>query len=389
MQGHRLYLVIARLNIGGPAVHVSLLASRLPAAYDPVLITGEVGPDEGDMTYYAREQGVEPLQLAGLGRELRFLADLRLLWRLYRIFRAERPAIVHTHTAKAGAVGRLAAWLAGVPVIVHTFHGHVLKGYFGPVKTGIFTWIERALARVTDCIITLGDHQRTEILSFGVGTPDRVVAVPLGMDLEPFFGARPRPGALQRRLGLPESATLVGIVARLVPIKRPHDFVEAARQLAGRRADVHFVIVGDGELREELLDRVRSLSIEQRVHFLGWEKDLTTVYPDLSCLALCSANEGLPTAIIEAQAAGVPVVATSVGSVPDMVEDGRTGHLIPVGEPGRLAESIEMVLNDPGGARTMGLAARSRARDRYGLHRLMTDMDRLYRSLLVRKGIET
>src|SRR5581483_9098149 len=147
---HRVHIVIARLNIGGPAIHVSLLASRLPPEYAATLLTGHVGPHEGDMSYYARERGVEPVVMDGLGRDLRPITDLSLVMRLYRVFRRERPTIVHTHTAKAGAVGRMAAWLARVPIIVHTFHGHVLRGYFGRTKERVFLGIERSLARLTD-----------------------------------------------------------------------------------------------------------------------------------------------------------------------------------------------------------------------------------------------
>lgn len=384
----RVYHVIARLNIGGPAVHVSLLASRLPAPYDPVVLTGEVGPDEGDMAYYARDRGVEPLVVGGLGRDLKPLRDLALVWRLYRVFSSERPVIVHTHTAKAGAVGRLAAWLAGVPVIVHTFHGHVLKGYFGPLKTRVFGAIERALARVTDCIVTLGEHQRAEILSLGIGRPDAVVAIPLGLDLDAMFGLA-RTGALQRELGLAPETPLVGIIARLVPIKGHEDFVAAAREVCQRDARVHFAIVGDGERRAELEARVAAQGLTGRVHFLGWRRDLLPVYADLDVVVLCSKNEGLPTALIEAQAAGLPVIATPVGSVAEIVEEGVTGYLVPVGDIPGLAGQVLALAGDPAAARAMGARGRERMRSRFGVDRLVGDMDRLYTRLLERKGVVT
>jgi len=381
----RVYHVIARLNIGGPAVHVALLASRLPPAYDPVLLTGEVGPDEGDMAYYARERGVEPLVVAGLGRELKPLRDLALVWKLYKVFASERPVIVHTHTAKAGAVGRLAAWLAGVPVIVHTFHGHVLRGYFGPFKTRIFGAIERALARVTDCIVTLGERQREEILSLGIGRRDDVVAIPLGLDLDALFEGSRRTGKLQQELGLDAGTPLVGIVARLVPIKGHEDFLAAARQMADRDPRVHFAIVGDGERREELGRRVAELGLTDRVHFTGWKRDLAPVYADLDVVVLCSKNEGLPTALIEAQAAGAPVVSTPVGAVAEIVEDGVTGHLVPIGDPAALAEKTLALIADPAAADAMGQRGRTRMRSRYGVQRLLDDIDRLYSQLLDRK----
>ena len=382
----RVYHVIARLNIGGPAVHVALLASRLPVAYDPVLLTGEVGPDEGDMAYYARERGVEPLVVSGLGRELKPLRDLALVWRLYRVFVSERPVIVHTHTAKAGAVGRLAAWLAGVPVIVHTFHGHVLRGYFGAVKTRVFGFIERTLARVTDCIVTLGERQREEILSLGIGRADRVVAIPLGLDLDQLFAGRRRTGALQRELGLPERTPLMGIVARLVPIKGHEDFLAAARKVADRDPSVHFAVVGDGERRRELDEQVKALGLTDRVHFLGWKRDLAPIYADLDAVVLCSLNEGLPTALIEAQAAGAPVISTPVGAVAEIVEDGVTGHLVPVRDVDGFAAKMLALAADPAAADAMGARGRERMRNRFAVERLMDDMDRLYTRLLDGKG---
>ena len=389
----RVYHVIARLNIGGPAVHVSLLASRLPAGYDPVILTGEVGPEEGDMAYYAREQGVEPLIVSGLGRELKPFRDLALVWRLYRVFASERPVIVHTHTAKAGAVGRLAAWLAGVPVIVHTFHGHVLRGYFGPLKTRVFNTIERSLARVTDCIVTLGARQRQEILDFGIGSSDSVVAVPLGLDLDLLFALPRHPGALQRELNLPESAPLIGIIARLVPIKAHEVFLEAAKQVVARTANArphhhpHFVIVGDGERRAELTALIAALGLAKHVHFLGWKKDLAPVYADLAICALTSKNEGLPTTLIEAAAAGVPVVSTMVGSVDEIVEDGVTGYLAPVGDAATLATRMLDLLDRPEAAAAMGARGRERMRARFGVDRLVSDVDRLYSRLLAAKGV--
>lgn len=383
----RVYHVIARLNIGGPAVHVSLLASRLPGSYDPVVLTGEVGPDEGDMTYFAREQGIEPLLVGGLGRELKPLRDLTLVWRLYRVFASERPVIVHTHTAKAGAVGRLAAWLAGVPVIVHTFHGHVLRGYFGRVKTAIFGAIERTLARITDCIVTLGDGQRDEILSFGIGTPERSVAVPLGLDLEPFVKLARRTGALQRELGLAPETPLCGIIARLVPIKAHDVFVRACAEAAQAHPGLHFAIVGDGELRRRVEAQVAELKLTGRVHFLGWRKDLLPVYADLDIVALSSNNEGLPTTLIEAQAAGIPVVTTTVGSVAEILEDGVTGHLVAIGDHAALGRRIAELAADRARADAMGARGRTRVLERFGVARLVNDMDRLYGRLLGEKGV--
>ncbi|HEU5317761.1 MAG TPA: glycosyltransferase, partial [Chloroflexota bacterium] len=243
--------VIARLNVGGPAVHLVQLAAgldaRYPERFDQRVVAGRESAGEASMVPLARARGVEPILLPHLGRELSAASDAVALLDLYRLFRAWRPTIVETHTAKAGTLGRIASMAAGVPVRIHVFHGHVLRGYFGPGKTRVFVAIERALARGTTRIVTLNEAQREDILSLGISTPERVVAIPLGFDLRPFLEARP--GGLRRDLGVPTEAPLVGILGRMAPIKRHDVFVRAARRIADALPASQFVIMGDGETR--------------------------------------------------------------------------------------------------------------------------------------------
>jgi len=196
--------IIARLNVGGAAVHVALLASHLhPPAYDSILVAGRVGADEGDMTYYAEGLGVTPVIVEELGRSLHPTRDLRTLWVLTRLIRQHRPDVVHTHTAKAGFVGRVAAWLAGVPVIVHTFHGHVFRGYFSPRATQVFLGLERLTAGMSSAVITLTEGLKHELVeTFGVTTADKVVVLPLGMDLEGFQATPRQGGAFRAAYGI-------------------------------------------------------------------------------------------------------------------------------------------------------------------------------------------
>lgn len=382
----RLSLVIARLNVGGPAVHVTLLAAGLKERGHAVeLLTGRVSPTEGDMGYYAHERGVEPVFHEDLGRELSPIKDLALFFRFLRYFRETRPDVVHTHTAKAGAVARPAAWLAGVPVILHTFHGHVFRHYFGPLKSWIFLMIERILAALTTRIIVLGEEQKREIAELRIADPARISVVPLGLELEALARRPRRIGRLQARLGLAPDVRLVGIVARLVPVKCHDDFFRAAAAVYAQRQKIAFLVVGDGELREWAGARVRELGIEPVVHFLGWEKDMNEIYPELDILALTSRNEGLPTVIIEAMAAGVPVVSTRVGSVGDLIGTGE-GFVVEPGDVEGIARGMVEILDDPENAAAMAAKGREKALGLYGSGRMVEDLDSLYRDLLEQKG---
>jgi len=381
----RVLRVIARLNVGGPAFHATLLTERLdPARYDSVLVAGSEGPSEGN--YLAlRGRSLEGLVvLSALGREIRGWPDVVALVQLIRLIRRVCPQIVHTHTAKAGTLGRLAAWLARVPVIVHTYHGHVFHGYFSPAKTRLFLAIERWLARRTDRLLTVSETVRSELLSLGIGTPEKLVVVPLGLDLEPFAGAGGLRGQLRGELGLGEDALLVGIVARLVPIKAHEVFLAAAARVIRKVPQSQFLVVGDGTRRAELETLAGRLGLEDRVRFLGWRRDLDRIYADLDLVALTSRNEGSPVSLIEAMASGRPVVATRVGGVPDLVEDGVMGYLVPPDDPEALAEAMVTLLADPDRRQAMGQAGRKRVIPAFSAERLLGDMDRLYAELLGR-----
>jgi glycosyltransferase involved in cell wall biosynthesis len=380
--------VIARLNIGGPALHATLLTERLaPERYDSLLVTGTEAPDEGNYLALQRKPLARLVVVPTLGREIRGLSELSALRALARVIREFRPHVVHSHTAKAGTLARVAAWLGRVPVIVHTYHGHVFHGYFSPRQTRLFLAIERALARRTDCLLAVSETVRRELLGFGIGSPERMRVMPLGLDLDRFARSDAMRGLVRAELGLAPETPTVGIVARLVPIKAHEVFLEAAARLARRLPRVAFVVVGDGERRAELETAACRLELQGRVHFLGWRQDLDRIYADLDVVALTSRNEGSPVSLIEAMAAGRPVVATRVGGVPDLVEDGLTGTLVGPGDAGALAEAVAALLADPDQARAMGEAGRKRVLPAFGAERLMADVDRLYTELLRRKGL--
>jgi len=383
----RVLRIIARLNVGGPARHVVWLAEALEKeGFETLLVTGTVPPGEDDMSGFAAAHGVTPLVIPSMSRELS-PRDAVTIWKLWRLMRRFRPDVVHTHTAKAGAAGRLAGLLYRLtsrrrPLFVHTFHGHVFHGYYSRFKTWIFLTIERFLARAnTGRIVVLSEQQRREIHErFRVGRAEQFVVVPLGMEIAPHpaFG-HPLPAARG------EGPLTIGIVGRLAPIKNHDLFLRVAARL---RDEARFVVYGDGAERPRLERLAAELGLGDRVVFAG-TRDVAEIYPSIDILALTSRNEGTPLAILEAMAAGVPVVATAVGGVVDLL--GRVearGDGFDVRERGitaapdderGLAGGVRRFLRDP--ALRAGISERSRtyAQKTHSRERLAADIIRVYR----------
>jgi glycosyltransferase involved in cell wall biosynthesis len=373
--------IIDRLNVGGPAIHAALTTRGLnDSHHQTVLVTGEIEPGEADMSYLLEQYGISRILIPSLGRELRPLRDLVTAWRLWRVIRRERPDVVHTHKAKAGAIGRVCALLAGVPVRVHTYHGHVFHGYFGAAKTRLFLAVERALARVTTRLVVPAPRLVDELAGrYAIASADRFTVVPLGFDLAPFAAAEQHRGELRRRLGVAEDVRLVGIVGRMVPVKDHATFIAAAALLAKRHDDVHFVFIGGGELEPDVQRDVTARGLMSRTHLLGWSRQLERIYADLDVLALSSVNEGTPVALVEAMAAGVPVAATAVGGVADVLRDGARGELAPARDPEALAAAIDRALSPT--ARERAQRVRAGVLEEFGAVRLCADLARLYDAL--------
>ncbi len=375
--------VITRLNIGGPAQQAIALTAALNGDdFRSVLFAGREDPREGSLWGAAEAAGVSPVRVPGLGRAIRPAADLIALAALTRHLRRLQPDLVHTHTAKAGTVGRVAALLAAVPVRVHTFHGHVLTGYFGPAATALFRRIEAALARRSTLLVAVSPRQRDELIALGVAEPERITVIPLGLDLAPFLNAAPHAGRLRAELGLSPETPLVGLVARLVPIKGVDLFLRAAALLRERIPQVRLVIAGDGPEREALEGQAAALGLDGALCFLGWRHDLPALYADLDLLALSSRNEGTPVCLLEAMAAGVPVVAAAVGGVPDLVQDRVTGRLTPPQDAGALASAMAEVLADRPAAAAYAAAARAAVFPKHDTKTLIAGIRAWYTRLL-------
>jgi glycosyltransferase involved in cell wall biosynthesis len=379
--------VIARLNMGGPALHVAYLTAGLTKrGYDTTLVAGSLARGEDSMAFVADGLGLEVVRIDELGREISPLRDLRATFQLARLIRRERPQILHTHTAKAGTVGRVAALLAGSrrpPIIVHTFHGHVLRGYFGPVRSWFFRILERRLAAGTTALIAVSPQVRDDLVSLGVAPSDRFVVVRLGIELEQRVASEQNGRAESRRyLGIPADRFAVGWIGRMTAVKRTDDVLVAFKRLRDEGVDAVLCMVGDGPDRVQLERRAHELGVIRDTLFLGYQEDVAPFYSAFDTLVLPSSNEGTPVSAIEALAAGRPVVATRVGGVPDVVRDGEDGFLVETGDTVELAARLAQLARDPELRERMGQQGRERVLPRYAVDRLVDDVDRLYRSLL-------
>jgi glycosyltransferase involved in cell wall biosynthesis len=374
--------VITRLNVGGPALQATLLTARLdPTRFETLLVAGREGPREGNMVELGSTDPVPVMVVPALGREISPLDDLLALWRLIVIARRFRPDVVHTHLAKAGFLGRIAGRLAGAPVIVHTYHGTVFSGYFSAWRSAVFVGLERWLGRISSRLIAITPAQRRELIDLRLAPPDRIVEIALGFDLDRFATPIDRREA-RAACGITAAGPLIGIVARLVPIKDIPTFVHAVRILATRVPGLQAIVVGDGDDRPALEALVSELGLTDRVRFLGIRGDMPTVYAALDVVVLTSRNEGSPVSIIEAMSSRRAVVATKVGGVPDVVSDGESGLLAEPGDPEDVARKVERLLGDAALRSRLGERGQVIARARYGSARLVSDVTSLYLSAL-------
>lgn len=395
--------IITRLNIGGPSIHVSLLTKGVdPERFESILVSGNVSDLEGDMSYVATDLGLKPLIVPSLKREISLSQDIRTLIRLLKMLAQEKPDIVHTHTAKAGTLGRIAVFIHNRlhkkrVLVIHTFHGHVLHGYFSWLKSRMFMWAERLQAKATDAIIVISKSQESELSKiYRIAPEEKFRTVKLGFNLQSFSSVKNLKGEFRRSVGVNSKTVLIGIVGRLVAIKNHKMFLDAAKIFVEENPDIQVkcVIIGDGELRKELMSYSAALGLSNHVIFCGWIKDLPEVYADLDVLVLTSINEGTPVSIIEAMASSVPVISTDAGGVRDLLGPPRSkfhldsfevcqrGLICRQGDANGLAKGIKFILMNSSFRQETSNVARKFVRKDYSADRLLTEIESIYLNLI-------
>ncbi len=403
--------IIARLNVGGPARHVVWLTKNLNTnGFQSALIAGTVPDGEEDMSYFAAENGVEPIYISALSRELS-PKDIVSLYKIYREIKRQKPDIIHTHTAKAGTVGRIAAffykWLTfgtliGRPravKVVHTFHGHVFHSYYGATKTRVFLLIEKILARfATNRIVVITQQQFVEIHEkFGVGKRGQFSIIPLGIDLGSYSNSIDHRNILRNEIGAADDDIVVGFTGRLTEIKNIPLLIDVAARykLLAVEPKLKFVIIGDGNLRTELESSAAELVRDGTVTFLGNRDDVSQLLPGFDIIALTSKNEGTPLSLIEAMAAGVPLISTAVGGVVDLVgetlehQDGfricERGVTADDLEPKHFLNGLLYLAKDEKLQKRLKENAAAFVNAQYSIDRLTIDIESLYRELMTQR----
>ena len=386
MEPAKIFHIVTRLMVGGPSIQTILLTEGLTKnGFQCTLIYGTEDPHEGNMRHLAQSKGMQPIVLPELGKQINPKADLIALVKLYRLIKREMPHVVHTHLTKAGVLGRLAAKMAGVPVIVHTYHGYSLA-YYGWVKTRIFLEIDRLMNSLSDKVIAISSSMCEELVeSYGIVKRDQATVIPVGLELDSLSECHTLKGQFRRELGVSPTTALVGIISRLVPVKNHKLFLSAAKEVTKQFSDIMFLIIGDGELRHELEEYTEKLKLGKWARFLGWRRDLTRIYADLDCAVLTSNSEGTPVSLMEALSARCPVVATDVGDVKEVVEDQETGYLVESNNIEALSNAIISVLHNPDKAQRMSEQGRQIVTSKFASSRLVSDVRKLYMELLQEK----
>lgn len=387
--------IINRFNLGGPTYNAAYLTRYLPSDFETMLIGGVPEPDEESSEFILNKLGASYTLIPEMKRSLNWQNDRKAYETVRNIIREFKPDIVHTHASKAGGVGRLAAKAEKVPVVIHTFHGHVFQDYFGPLKTLFYKSIERRLAKSTTRIVAISDIQKDQISRIHkITSPDKVVVIPLGFALERFgIDNDLHRKTFREQYHIRDNELIVGHIARFAPVKEHGIFVEALsgiKEINGQR--VRSVLVGDGETRAETVQYAinKGLTYSTPEHpnpdadiiFTSWIRDVDTAIPGFEILALSSRCEGTPVSLIEAQASGIPVVSTRVGGVQDIILEGETGISTQSGNPEELRQAITILLSDKQRREAMGKKAREFAMSRFHYTRMVSEHAALYRSLL-------
>lgn len=379
MKDLKILNIVTRLNIGGVSIHVVQISQMFNSCpYSSTVLYGDNETNEQDMLYLAKEYDFPMIKLPSLGRSINPLEDFLLIWKVFRVIKKLKPDIVHTHTAKAGFIGRAAAWMAKTPIILHTFHGNNFRGYFGILKSAISVNAERLMASISTRIIAISEQQRDELLRFRISPKAKISIIHLGFDFSRITHNSEDIGKFKTDYSIPQSFKLVAFVGRLTAIKNPYQFIKIASAVLEGRQDVVFAFVGDGEMAEELKKEVRRLGHQENIIFTGFISDLKPLYADLDILLLTSLNEGTPVSIIEAMANHRLVVASKVGGIPNLISHTHSGFLFPPEETDSYVNTIESILDDPADYLEIAEHAYQKITRDYSTERLRGELDSLF-----------
>lgn len=387
--------IINRFNLGGPTYNVAYLTKYMPPDFETLLVGGQHEESEEGSSHILSDLGIEPVIIGDMKREIGLRDDYAAYRKLRYIIHKFKPDIVHTHASKAGALGRLAAKNEGVPLIFHTFHGHVFHSYFGKAKTYFFKSVERRLALSTDRIIAISDGQKQELsIEHKICPPDKISVIPLGFDLAKFWtDSASKRLSFRQRFGLMHDEVAVGIIGRLVPVKNHDLFLEAASRIVkSSSVKVRFFIIGDGEMRDDLLQRAENMGLKtvympegnspHQLVFTSWIKNVDWAMAGLDLVVLTSFNEGTPVSLIEAQAAGKPVVSTRVGGIENIVIEGESALLSENNNANQLTANMLSLIENKSLREEMAQAGLPFVREKFHYSRLVSDMSELYSSML-------
>ena len=386
----RVLRIINRFNIGGPTYNATFLSAFLSDKFETLLIGGLPEPGESDSLYIPEKYGVKPILIPELKRKPNFFTDRKALLEIKKIINEFQPDIVHTHASKAGALGRKAAFDCKVPVVVHTFHGHVFHSYFGKLKTWLYKTIEKRLAQKTSAIIAISQIQHAELTSkYKVAAKENTHVIPLGFDLNPFqIDLEEKRKNTRVNFGIEDDEIAIAIVGRLTAIKNHTFFIEAIEALYGRSTrKLKVFIVGDGEEKSALMAYCASKKSAQQFVFTSWVKDIAGFNPGMDIVCLCSFNEGTPVSLIEAQACNIPVVSTEVGGVQDIVEQNVSGLLSPSNDLEAYVNNLLKLVENENFRKKMSQNGWNNVYHKFGYERLVRDMEQLYLNLLKKKDV--
>ncbi|MHC4457354.1 MAG: glycosyltransferase family 4 protein [Planctomycetota bacterium] len=387
----KLLHIITRLDMGGSAQNTLLSCLELSKKNYAVLLAHGLSLESG-MTDLeknsvekqigrAKENGLRVIAIPSLVRRIDPVRDIKAFWSLWRLMIREKPTIVHTHTSKAGILGRLAAKLTGVPFIVHTTHGHVFYGHFNPVVTRLFLLMETFFASFTAKMIALTEGERNDLIRYSVCKPDKLVTIHSGVEIDRFLNARINRKKKKITLGLNPNRQVVGTVGWLLPIKGPGYLLKAMDQVWHRCNAAELVFVGKGQLELDLKNEALRMGISKKVKFLGWRDDIHEIMPIFDVFVLPSLNEGMGRVLVEAMASGRPIVASRAGGIPDLVIHKQTGLLVSPADESGLADAIHKMLKDPEKAKIMGQKGKARSK-RFSVESMVAKIDALYTDLI-------